>query len=578
MIKRLRKVFTLLMGFFMAVTLFAPAMTSAATPRPEKGTLTVHKLQYNDTNTPAIENSGLEIDPSDLPGHTRPLDGTEFTIYKVADDAEMPINTDGLTPAGVQTTSGGGIAVFPNLSAGRYLVVETNQPKGVYSYSAPFLVDVPMMNPDGRGWNSNVHVYPKNQLILGAVDLTKWAEEEDGDRLNGAVFSLFTEDGELIASGLTTVDGKIHVGELEVGSYYFMETAAPEGYGLDQTKIEFEITENDHAYDNEGELIESKLLEVSMVNYDIPDIEKFFSEEGNKEETADYLEEITWVIKPEVPNNIETYSKFVVKDTFGPQLTYLGELVVQGTLNGSTVNIPHTASGVSVGDNGGTLEIAFNPQNLDGVTDLTITFQTHLNESAILGRDYENNVILEMNNRFSEYVETEEEPPVVHTGGKPFKKVNSAEQPLEGAEFVIYRMNNGQKQYLTASHGWGSKGEARTFVSDSNGLFDVKGLAYGEYYLEETKAPKVGDTQYQLLPEDVLFTVNATSYYSDPMSIPADKPNTPPTAEPAKIINRTTDIKIPQTGGIGTLMFTLVGLGLMGSSVRIYKKNNKDEE
>ncbi|WP_410262896.1 LPXTG cell wall anchor domain-containing protein [Alkalibacterium sp.] len=35
------------------------------------------------------------------------------------------------------------------------------------------------------------------------------------------------------------------------------------------------------------------------------------------------------------------------------------------------------------------------------------------------------------------------------------------------------------------------------------------------------------------------------------------------------------EISLPQTGGVGTLIFSIIGLGLMGSSVKLYKKSEK---
>ncbi|MDN6327204.1 MAG: LPXTG cell wall anchor domain-containing protein, partial [Alkalibacterium sp.] len=178
-------------------------------------------------------------------------------------------------------------------------------------------------------------------------------------------------------------------------------------------------------------------------------------------------------------------------------------------------------------------------------------------------RDYENNVELNYNNGFEVYVDTEENPPVVHTGGKAFEKVNQDGEGLAGAEFVIY---NSDGLYLQEDYSWGDEFSAWTFVSDGDGYFEIKGLAYGNYYLKETKAPEVNGVQYRLLDDDYEFTVDTNSYYS----IVSDYVP----ARPAGIENRP-EISLPQTGGMGTLVFSIIGLGLMGTSVKLYKKSEK---
>lgn len=48
------------------------------------------------------------------------------------------------------------------LPLGLYLVVETKVPENITSTCDPFLVSLPMTNPEGSGWNYDVVVYPKN--------------------------------------------------------------------------------------------------------------------------------------------------------------------------------------------------------------------------------------------------------------------------------------------------------------------------------------------------------------------------------------------------------------------------------
>jgi len=77
----------------------------------------------------------------------------------------------------------------------------------------------------------------------GSVILSKTGE--GGAALPGATFDLYNEGNTVIKRGLVTDgEGKIKVlNELDKGSYYFIETAAPEGYEGSNDPVNFQITD-----------------------------------------------------------------------------------------------------------------------------------------------------------------------------------------------------------------------------------------------------------------------------------------------------------------------------------------------
>ena len=104
-----------------------------------------------------------------------------------------------------------------------------------------------------------------------------------------------------------------------------------------------------------------------------------------------------------------------------------------------------------------------------------------------------------------------------------------------------------------------------TLASNKDGQFMIEGLAYGKYKLEEIEAPKGYATQ-----GDVEFTI-AKGETTDVQI----KYETTDAANNAKqIINK--QVTIPQTGGIGTVLFTVVGIGLMAGAVMAMKKNREE--
>lgn len=110
---------------------------------------------------------------------------------------------------------------------------------------------------------------------------------------------------------------------------------------------------------------------------------------------------------------------------------------------------------------------------------------------------------------------------------------------------------------------------------NSQGYMEITGLDFGKYNLHEIEAPKG-----YAIPADgqkFEFTVNANSYN-----------NLNLTGKNAMIDSTTTDktkaqrlvnkkVTIPQTGGIGTVIFTAIGLAIMASAIIAIKKRQATE-
>lgn len=113
------------------------------------------------------------------------------------------------------------------------------------------------------------------------------------------------------------------------------------------------------------------------------------------------------------------------------------------------------------------------------------------------------------------------------------------------------------------------KEQATKFYSNGNGQFEVKGLKYGNYRAVETKAPAG-----YALPSDggnFKFEVGKNSYTSsgDIDYVANSKKN-----DAMKIENN--KVSIPQTGGMGTVLFTVVGISLMAGAVIAMKRNREE--
>lgn len=108
---------------------------------------------------------------------------------------------------------------------------------------------------------------------------------------------------------------------------------------------------------------------------------------------------------------------------------------------------------------------------------------------------------------------------------------------------------------------------------NSQGYMEITGLDFGVYDLVEIEAPKG-----YAIPADgqrFTFTVDKDSYSNLNLGEDAmiDSSATD-TTKAQRLVNK--KVTIPQTGGIGTVIFTVVGIALMGGAVMAMKKNREE--
>lgn len=132
----------------------------------------------------------------------------------------------------------------------------------------------------------------------------------------------------------------------------------------------------------------------------------------------------------------------------------------------------------------------------------------------------------------------------------------------------------------TLTYTWvDSKDDATKFNTNEYGQFEVTGLAYGNYSAVETKAP----AEYALPSNGSFdFEVKKGSYKEDPQGMDYkikvtenEKVVEKVDGQGKKITN--TKVTIPQTGGIGTIIFTAIGLAIMASAIIAIKKRQATE-
>lgn len=228
-------------------------------------------------------------------------------------------------------------------------------------------------------------------------------------------------------------------------------------------------------------------------------------------------------------------------------------------------------------------------------SEIRIDFNATLNANAVIGLPgnvnqmklkYSNNP-----NDNSSKGETPWDKVIVFTYELDTTKIekDNTTNKLEGAEFILYRGEN-SKEYAIVSKGkltgWIPNKESATVLkSDKDGKFVVKGLDDGTYFLEETKAPE----GYNLLKDPVKIQINAETANNQnwngdakkaltSLKIKVNNDNGVESTDTNKgIVSATVEnskgSQLPETGGIGTTIFYVVGVVLMlGAGVLLITK------
>ena len=162
---------------------------------------------------------------------------------------------------------------------------------------------------------------------------------------------------------------------------------------------------------------------------------------------------------------------------------------------------------------------------------------------------------------------------------KAYNELSAEEQKGEKGTKAKNLINDKQKEYNDAfvanatEYTWGEKEDPNVVVltSDAEGRFEIKGLEYkAGYKLEEKTAPN-GYAKLQS-PQD--FEVKDGSYASTDAELQYNKDNADG-GYGLQIKNK--NVSIPQTGGIGSLIFVVAGLAIMAFAYTAYKKSQYQE-
>ena len=124
--------------------------------------------------------------------------------------------------------------------------------------------------------------------------------------------------------------------------------------------------------------------------------------------------------------------------------------------------------------------------------------------------------------------------------------------------------------WVESSNPKDDKAKLTVYTSNTNGQIEVKGLKDGNYTLVEIEAP-ANYSQTANVKKD--FTIGDDSDLVDNYDVAEDaKADAEKAAKDAVRVNNTL-VTIPETGGIGSLIFIVAGLAIMAGAFVAYKKS-----
>ena len=183
--------------------------------------------------------------------------------------------------------------------------------------------------------------------------------------------------------------------------------------------------------------------------------------------------------------------------------------------------------------------------------------------------------------------------------GKAGKRGGASKPKLQGAEFKLYRMENGKqnevvlKQQATSTAATGKyvvqasfgDGTTTTVVSGPDGLLQIDGLGAGTYILEEIKAPDGGyvlhgkpiaivikDKDLNGVPDTDTTGNSASTINGKPVTVDSENRLT------YDLMNKKANFRLPKTGAIGAAIFGVLGVALIVTSAALvvaHRRKNK---
>ncbi|MBR0348531.1 MAG: isopeptide-forming domain-containing fimbrial protein [Clostridia bacterium] len=310
-----------------------------------------------------------------------------------------------------------------------------------------------------------------------------------------------------------------------------------------------------------------------------PDIDKFVQEDSEMKNADEGWGKVNDADIDQVVNYKSTITvgvgatNYVMHDTMEAGLTFNPDSVVVKLADGTDVDTANYTV-VYPATDGHTFDVKFDNDFIAGLakgTKFTVYYSATLNENANIVTDGNDNTVYLSYGEDSTW-ETAEHKTTTYTWKIDVLKYTmdgNSKVSLAGAKFQLLDPTKKSEDYpdgtpikftevagaAVPTYKVDAEGTVTEITTDKNGKFEIVGLDEGSYKLHETEAPE----GYNKLAADL--DVIITSTYDEAALTATYKVNS---ADPATIeVENKTGGLFPETGGIGTTIFYIVGGLLM---------------
>lgn len=302
---------------------------------------------------------------------------------------------------------------------------------------------------------------------------------------------------------------------------------------------------------------------------------------------------LTFTLTSTIPDMSEydTYT-FNFKDTLSTGLTFQKgsvEVYVDDAKLENAGNADFTVT-EPTGEDGGELTVTMNDfknkQQANAGKEIKVVYKATLNENAVT-----DNVTDATTNEA--HIEYSNDPSTDGTGTTSDDKVyiydfeftinkTDGTNPLDGAKFtlkdsadpantinlILVQAGDASNPAIYRVAEADESGTTTEVVTPESGKVIIRGLEAGIYHLTETDAPE----GYNKVDSDI--TVTITAEYNDDGTLKSWTVNEDGTNHEVEVVNHAGAL-LPGTGGMGTVIFTVVGVAAVAAGVVCYTRRDK---